>query len=191
MANRHQRQDKRLGSQGDSPASKFRYRLLSGCRCVRLLYRNTCAYICMYTCFTLMYTWMCAGLVYGMCVCAYQGVYVCAGRRISGVRNRKLTQPFGCSPNWLCAVDRMLTEHIAQTGTLFLSVSSSGFVKIFPLRNSLLYSFFQAWKKKNLSGALWQVTKLVVFLVFGYRKGNGEAGDRPALMRLFSASYRA
>lgn len=95
---------------------------------------------------------MCVGLVYCMCVCAYQGVYVRVGRRISGVRNRKLTQPFGCSPNWLCAVDRMLTEQIAQTGTLFLSVSSSGFVKIFPQRNFL--ALLISRRKKTLSGTL-------------------------------------
>lgn len=47
------------------------------------------------------------------CMFVHLSVYVCAGLRISGVRNRKLTQPFGCSPNWLRAVDRMLTEHIA------------------------------------------------------------------------------
>lgn len=52
-------------------------------------------------------------LLHRLHVCAYLSVYVCAGLRISGVRNRKLTQPFGCSPNWLRAVDRMLTEHIA------------------------------------------------------------------------------
>ncbi|CAB1416508.1 unnamed protein product [Pleuronectes platessa] len=45
------------------------------------------------------------------------GGYRLAGCRISGLRNRKLTQPFGCSPNWLCAVDRMLTEPIAKTGS--------------------------------------------------------------------------
>lgn len=52
-------------------------------------------------------------LLYRLRVCAYLSVHVYAGHRISGVGNRKLTQPFGCSPNWLRAVDRMLTEHIA------------------------------------------------------------------------------
>lgn len=146
MANWHQRQDKRLqglGFQGDSLASQFKYRLPLF-QDVCLLYESVCIYACVNTGPQLHvsgYMYMYARLVYCMCGCAFQGVYVCAGRRISGVRNRKLTQPFGCSPNWLCAVDRMLTEHIAQTGTLFLSVSSPGFVKLFPLRNSLLYSF--------------------------------------------------
>lgn len=121
-----------------------------------------------------------------VCVCAYQVVYVCAGCRISGVRNRKLSQPFGCGPNWLCTVDRMLTEHIAQTGTLFLSVSSSGFVKIFPLRNSLLYSFSSM--KKNLKWCPLTSYKACFSTVWMQKKGMGRL---PALMRCCSASYRA
>lgn len=58
--------------------------------------------------------------VYCLCDCARHAVRGSAGRGISGVRKGKLAQPFGRSPNWLGAADRMLTEHIAQTGTLFL-----------------------------------------------------------------------
>ncbi len=134
-----------------------------------------------------MYTCMCVGLVYCMCVCAYQAVYVCAGHKISGVSNRKCTQPFGCSPNWLCTVDRMLTEHIAQTGTLFLSVSSSMCVK----KNTSSEEFpalliFKHLKKTEVVPC----DKLQSLLFFSCgEKGNGNAGERPALMRWFSASY--
>lgn len=55
----------------------------------------------------------------GVCVCVF------AGHRMGGLRTRKLSQALGRSPNWLCVVDRMLTEHIVQTGTPFLPVSSS------------------------------------------------------------------
>lgn len=59
----------------------------------------------------------------------------------------------------------------------------------------LISSMEKKEKKEPLSGAFWQVTKLVFFSVaFGYRRKEGrewEAGDRSGLMRRFPASYQA
>lgn len=134
----------------------------------------------------------CAPALFAACayVCACQAVHVCTGRRISGVRNRKLSQPFGCTPNWLCAVDRMLTEHIAQTGTLFLSVSSLGFVKNISSEEFPALLIFK--HEKNLKWRPLTSYRACCFSsIWIQKKGNGEAGDRSALMRRFSASYQA
>lgn len=78
-----------------------------------------CVPVCRHTCFTRTS----ASPVYCFCDCARHAVCVPAGHRGSGVRKRKLASPFGRCPNWLCAADRMLTEHTEQTGSALLSVA--------------------------------------------------------------------
>lgn len=78
-----------------------------------------------------------------MCVCVW-GRGICVYMRVpdtDSVECVRLSQALGCSPNWLCVVDRMLTEHIAQTGTPFPPVSSPEFVRRLPRGDSLLCSF--------------------------------------------------
>lgn len=119
-----------------------------------------------------------------VCVCVF------AGCRISAVRNRKLALPFGCGPNWLCAVDRMLTEHIAQTGPLFLSVFHLlGLWKYF-LRGIPCFT-----EKNRKETQVAPSDKLRSLLFFQYldreKKGNVQTGDTPALMSLLPGAYRA
>lgn len=105
-----------------------------------------------------------------MCVCVL-------GTRSAGLENSKRTQPFGCTPNWLCTVDRMLTEHPAQAGCfvcLGLFFYLLGFVKIFSQRISLLQ---KNRKAEEACECLSFDKEQSVFLLVEYRKKRTNADD--------------
>lgn len=85
----------------------------------------------------------------------------------------------------------MLTEHIEPTGTLLLPVSSSGFVKNISSREFPAQLIFKHEKKRKKTEVVPfdELQSLLFLLCLEGEKGNGEAGDRAALMRHFSASY--